>query len=459
MEPLFTAVICGCNAGLFREALQEVYIPRIQRGNAYYAANALGARGPLLSALVHFFEDEHWGVFVEPTVEGQSLTSEDQLFILMQAALYLSATRGLGASEIGICYNRAEILCQLLNRPLLLSSALIGQWRHILATDKVSTAMHIAERAHSLAHEDADRALMILTYNALAATHYFSGNFESVRQCAMHAVQIWRSGGVQSNREDIDTPVVGCLCYEALSEWHLGEISSSHSHMDEAVSLAKELKDWHALAGALNFAAGLYYLERKPAEVERLALEGIELSTRHNFAMWLAIGIVYRGWTRSVSGDTAQGIAWIEQGIRDYRATGAVLTVPMHLARKAEALHLADRTSEALEAIYEAEALAERFEHRLYLGILHRLHGVFLAAIDGEDTRIEASFSAAIRIGKRAEVGFAGETRRSNLRGIPSPKSERVRRMWIPTTSLVTFYSALPLFNGQSGKTGDIYEH
>ena len=36
MEPLFLAVICGCNAGLFREALHEVYIPRIQRGNAYF---------------------------------------------------------------------------------------------------------------------------------------------------------------------------------------------------------------------------------------------------------------------------------------------------------------------------------------------------------------------------------------------------------------------------------------
>src|SRR6202007_1053064 len=45
MEPLFLAVICGCNAGLFREALHEVYIPRIQRGNDSYAANILGARG------------------------------------------------------------------------------------------------------------------------------------------------------------------------------------------------------------------------------------------------------------------------------------------------------------------------------------------------------------------------------------------------------------------------------
>jgi hypothetical protein len=40
---------------------------------------------------------------------------------------------------------------------------------------------------------------------------------------------------------------------------------------------------------------------------------------------------------------------------------------------------------------------------------------------------------------------IAAETRRSNLRGIPSPKSKRVRRTRIPTTSLVTARSALSL--------------
>ena len=52
----------------------------------------------------------------------------------------------------------------------------------------------------------------------------------------------------------------------------------------------------------------------------------------------------------------------IENGIADNRATGSILLVPLFLALKAEALRLADRTSEALEAIGEAEALAERFE-------------------------------------------------------------------------------------------------
>jgi hypothetical protein len=90
--------------------------------------------------------------------------------------------------------------------------------------------------------------------------------------------------------------------------------------------------------------------------------------------------------------------------------------MPGHLARKAEALHLADRTSEALEAINEAEALAERFEHRDCCAELHRLRGVFLATLGAEESRIEASFCAAIRIAreqksvsleKRAEETYA----------------------------------------------------
>ena len=158
------------------------------------------------------------------------------------------------------------------------------------------------------------------------------------------------------------------------------------------------------------------------AEVDRLALELIELSTRHNFVHWLANGAIWRGWARSASDDTDEGIPWIEQGIRDYRATGSVQGVPYFLTLKAEALFLADCASEALEAINEAEALAKRFEHRNALSEMHRLRGMFLAALGADENHIEASFCEAIRIAReqksismatRAQVTYA-EYRRQN---------------------------------------------
>src|SRR6516165_1735171 len=385
MEPLFSAVICGCNAGLYREALYDVYIPRIQRGNASFAAKVLGATGPLLTALVHFFEDGRWGSLVETTIEGQSLTPEDKLFILMQAGLYLTATRGTAAPEVRICYEHAESLCHSLNRPRLLYAALIGQWRHSLQTDKLTATMQIAKRVYSLAQERNDAGLMIGACQALACTLCFLGDFETAQRYAMSGVQIWRSGGLQPPVEEVSAPAVMCLCWEALSKSLLGEIASSRRTMPEAISLAKELNDMYGLAAALNCAGIIGSLKRDAAEVDRVASDLIELSTRHLFAQWLAAGQLFRGWARSASGRTSDGISWIEDGIRNYRATGAVLGLPFYLALKAEALYLADRTSEALEVLNEAEALAERFDQSFWCAELHRLRGVCLAAMGGAD--------------------------------------------------------------------------
>ena len=402
MEPLFLAVICGCNADLYHEALHEVYLPRIQRGNASFAAKVLGARGALLSALAHFFEQGRWGSPAQVSAKAQSLTAEDQLFVLMQAGLYLTLTRGLGAPEARICYEHAEPLCHSLNRPLLLYSGLTGQWVFSLVTEKLSATMQIARRVYSLAQEQHDSALMIGGCRALAVTLYFLGDFEAARQYAMCGLQIWRSGDVHSPVEEFIAPAVHCLVFEALSDWHFGETARCHATMAEAISLAKELNDMHALALALLFSAVILgHLEGNPAEMARLASDLIELSTRQNFAFWLPAGEILRGWARSASGNTAEGISWIEGGIRDYRATGAMLRMPYFLALNAESLHFADRVPEALEAITEAEAWVERSEERWWYAELHRLRGVFLVAIGANETQIEASFCEALRIARK----------------------------------------------------------
>src|SRR5260370_31378698 len=151
---------------------------------------------------------------------------------------------------------------------------------------------------------------------------------------------------------------------EALADWHLGEIAPCKATIAQSTSLAEKLNDTHALAAALLWAAILGHLEGNPAEVARIASDLIELSTRQNFAFWLPGGEIFRGWARSASGNTGEGIARIEDGIRDYRATGSMLRMPYFLALKAEAFYRANRLSEALEAIMEAEAWVERSEER-----------------------------------------------------------------------------------------------
>ena len=142
----------------------------------------------------------------------------------------------------------------------------------------------------------------------------------------------------------------------------------------------------------------------------------IELSTGQNFPYWLVVGSILRGRARTASGNTAEGISWIIDGIRDRRTSGSILGMPFFLALKAETLYLADRAPEAIEPIVEAELLIERFEDRHWYAELHLLRGVFFAAIGSAEPQIEASFSEAIRIAreqksvsneKRAEATYA----------------------------------------------------
>src|SRR5262249_49019053 len=135
-----------------------------------------------------------------------------------------------------------------------------------------------------------------------------------------------------------------------------------------------------------------------------------------NFGFWLTIGSIMRGWARGASGHIAEGIPLIEDGLREYRAAGSKLGLPFYLGVKAEVFYHADRASEALDAMDEAEALAETFEVRWWSAELHRLRGVFLAAMGADETQIEASFQAAIStakeqksfsLAKRAEATYA----------------------------------------------------
>ena len=108
--------------------------------------------------------------------EGQNLKAEDQLLILMEAGMCLTATRGMGAPEARICYGRAEVLCHSLQRPLTLYSALVGQYLFSVFTDTLTATMQISQRINSLAQGQNNAALSISACGTLAVPLFFMGS-------------------------------------------------------------------------------------------------------------------------------------------------------------------------------------------------------------------------------------------------------------------------------------------
>jgi tetratricopeptide (TPR) repeat protein len=84
MEPLFQAIYHGCAASKYQETFDEVYWERINRGDAFYSTDKLGAFGSDLGAVSCFFE-ELW------SRPAEGLKDSDKALVLNQAGFALRA--------------------------------------------------------------------------------------------------------------------------------------------------------------------------------------------------------------------------------------------------------------------------------------------------------------------------------------------------------------------------------
>jgi predicted ATPase len=399
MEPLFLAVAYGCNAGRHRDALHEVYLPRILRGDESYAARTLGARGKLLSVLSFFFEDGDWCRPIAQDLPGlQGLGPDDQLIVLTQAGLYLTATKGYGLPEVVSCYREVQQLCNTLGKTSLLYSVLIGQWRYSLVTDELQTSLQLAEEIHTLAQNQNDTALLLGAYRALANTTYFMGNFAVARAYAQQGISLWNSQRPQSSVEEVYTPIVTCLCIDAMVLWQFGNPDQAQLRIREAIDLATELSDMNALAVGFFIESYINQFRRNSHDTLMSSSRLIRLSTEQGFAFWLAAGNVLRGWALAIGGSTKEGIESLRQGLTDWRNTGAELSVPYFLAMEAEIFGRMGQTDEALSLLAEAESVAVKLDERWWLSEIYRLKGTMLSKKNETMTESESYFYRALDI-------------------------------------------------------------
>ena len=99
MQPLFRAVAHGCAAGLHQQALDEVYLPRIQRFNEYYLWRKLGNFSDDLATLAHFFANQWYTPAAGLTKANQALALSCAGFNLRALGRLREAQQPMQASE------------------------------------------------------------------------------------------------------------------------------------------------------------------------------------------------------------------------------------------------------------------------------------------------------------------------------------------------------------------------
>ncbi len=156
--------------------------------------------------------------------------------------------------------------------------------------------------------------------------------------------------------------------------WVLGYPDQALRRNDEALAWAQELAHPFSLAFALIHAARLHQFRREGALTHTRVEAAIALATEQGFVLWLAHGLILRGWALAEQGQAAEGLAQIRQGVAAWQARGGHM-LPYRLAWLADAYGKVGQPEEGLRVLTEAQTAAQATGERFWKAELSRLKG------------------------------------------------------------------------------------
>jgi class 3 adenylate cyclase/DNA-binding winged helix-turn-helix (wHTH) protein/predicted ATPase len=305
--------------------------------------------------------------------------AQRELVLQLALAPPLRMTKGETAPETEGVYTRAYELSQRVGDRLQLFSALLSLSRLYLNRASIEKARELAEQCFSLAQSVQDPVLLQEGHQRLGSTLFFHGELVSARMHFERGIALYyaQQGRLRAFSGGMD-PGVTCLCYLAWTLWLLGYPEQALQRSCEALTLARESSYAYSLTVALHYAAVLRLARREARLAQALAEETIELSRRHRFAQWEALGIFMRGGALVEQGLIEEGLDQLRQAQAASRAMGKELAQTHFFVRLAKAYLQGKRVEEGLQVLTEAlHFIHDSGEHYLAAEV-YRLKGALL---------------------------------------------------------------------------------
>lgn len=324
------------------------------------------------------------------------------------------ATSGWASPDVARAYARARALAAETGVTPQLFPVLLGLCGFYLMRGELAVADEVSRQLLVVAEETHDAAALLGGHNTAGMVAFYGGDFPAALRHLERSKELYdpaRHAPHRSERSIVDhDPGVSCAAHEALALLLLGHADRGAARMDECLTHARALDHPLSVAMGYNFAATFHQLRREADVVQALEDVRLAYAEQHDFALFLMLGEIYRGWLLAERGSGVEGAERIRQGLAVYQAIGAELGRPTFLGILAGVCHDLGRHDEARAAIDEALALGERTGLRYWDAELLRLRGVIaLGAGTNEapgDGEAEASFLAALEVARRQSARF-----------------------------------------------------
>jgi predicted ATPase len=344
------------------------------------AAENANSRSAFSEARMHF--QRALGLIENEPASRERTEREIGLWIGLGAAAM--AARGWGTPEAEESYSRARALCQELGGSPALFPALWGLWLFYWGRGPLDTAHELAQDLLQLAQSQGDDGRLLQAHHAAWATAFSRGDLGAACFHANEGIRLYdqhRHAAIAANYGNHDAGVCARL-FLARASALLGRTEDAVRAGDDAVALARALKQPFSLALAHVFAAAVAQACRQPDRVRVHAEAAAAIARDQDFRLVLAWSSAFEAWAAAVQGERTESLLRITNAIAEARTTGSEQFLPHLAGLSADACLVSGNIDDGLESVENGLGVAERTGERFWQPELLRLRGELYIARD-----------------------------------------------------------------------------
>jgi predicted ATPase len=195
-------------------------------------------------------------------------------------------------------------------------------------------------------------------------------------------------------------PAVCALGFGSVVQWLLGYPERAVRRELAANELVRRLLHPPSLAQMLYWVGECQVARRDVTAVITTANELLKVCDEYRMPQHRTQALILIGWARACSGEVADGIQRLTEGISAWSGLGLRAHVTPGLCRLAEGYLLGRRYKEGLEQVAQALAIAEETDENWYLSRLHHLRAELLQAQGQNADEVGTNLRTAVEIAR-----------------------------------------------------------
>ena len=329
---------------------------------------------------------------------------------------------------------RARELWEQLGSPSEFLQIPFGQSRYLSARGELDLSMRLDQDLLRLSRERNDTAGLLLGHLSSGRNLMHAGKFALSRSHLQEVLALYDPGSHSSLVHQIGfLPHVNAQVFLGIVLFCLGFPHQALAVSNAAIAEARTLAHPPTLAGSLAVCVRLLSLIGDEEALDERTKQLVAVATEQGFALWRALGTIFRGWVEVRSGNVTQGVPLLSSGLAAYRVTGAELAMAYYTALQAGACEIAGQMEEASTLLEEASEAVEATGERWLEAELYRRKAKLLQRLGHFDTA-EELYQKALSIAReqgaklwelRAAVSLAqlrrDQGRRAEARDLLAP--------------------------------------